>query len=81
LTHEPNEDFEWDLSKESGLAVLLPPKAIVAYELTEFHFLELIVTKINDQEVWPGEDVTSVKMWPEDMMNLDFTIDYIPPVM
>ena len=30
-------------------------------------------------EVWPGKDVTSVKMWPEDMMNLDFTIDYIPP--
>jgi len=81
LTHEPNEDFEWDMSKESGLAVLLPPKVIVAYELTEFHFLELIVTKINDQEVWPGEDVTSVKMWPEDKMNLDFTIDYIPPVM
>jgi hypothetical protein len=53
----------------------------VDYQLTEFHFLELIVNKINDQEVWPGKDVTSVKMWPEDKMNLDFTIDYIPPVM
>jgi hypothetical protein len=41
----------------------------------------LIVNKINDQEVWPGQDVTSVKMWPEDMMDLDFTIDFIPPVM
>ncbi|MGD9231582.1 MAG: hypothetical protein PVJ20_12270, partial [Desulfobacterales bacterium] len=66
---------------ESGLAVLLPPKVIVEYQLTEFHFLELIVNKINDQEVWPGQDVTSVKMWPEDMMDLDFTIDFIPPVM
>jgi hypothetical protein len=79
MTHEPNEAFDWQLSKESGLAVLLPPEAIVKYELTEFHFLELIVDKINDQEVWPGEDKTSTKMWPEDKMKLHFTLDYIAP--
>lgn len=79
MTHEPNEDFEWQLSMESGLAVLLPAEAIVKYELTEFHFLELVVNKINDQEVYAGEDKVSVKMWPEDKMKLHFTIDFIAP--
>ena len=79
MTHEPNESFEWKMSMESGLAVLLPPEVIVKYELTEFHFLELIVEKINDQEVWPGDDKISTKMWPEDRMKLTFTLDYIAP--
>lgn len=79
MTHEPNEPFEWQLSKESGLAVLLPPEAIVKYQLTEFHFLELIVEKINDQEVWPGKDQISTKMWPEDKMKLHYTLDFIAP--
>jgi hypothetical protein len=79
MTHEPNEPFEWKLSMESGLAVLLPPEAIVKYQLTEFHFLELIVEKINDQEVWPGKDQISTKMWPEDKMKLHYTLDYIAP--
>jgi hypothetical protein len=79
MTHEPNEPFEWKLSMESGLAVLLPPEAIVKYELTEFHFLELIVEKINDQEVFPGEEKTSIKMWPEEKMKLHYTLDYIAP--
>ena len=79
MTHEPKEDFEWQLSMESGLAVLLPAEAIVKYELTEFHFLELVVNKINDQEVYPGEDKTSVKMWPEEKMKLHYTLDYIAP--
>jgi hypothetical protein len=79
MTHEPNEPFEWKLSKESGLAVLLPPEAIVKYELTEFHFLELIIEKINDQEVYPGEEKISTKMWPEDKMKLHYTLDYIAP--
>ena len=78
-THAPDEPFEWKLSMESGLAVLLPPEAIVKYELTEFHFLELIVEKINDQEVFPGEDKTSVKMWPKDKMKLHYTLDFIAP--
>jgi len=79
MTHEPNEPFEWKLSMESGLAVLLPPEAIVKYQLTEFHFLELIVEKINDQEVWPGKDQVSTKMWPEDKMKLHYTLDFIAP--
>ncbi|MGW8209426.1 MAG: hypothetical protein ACWGO2_10485 [Syntrophobacteria bacterium] len=79
MTHEPNEPFEWKLSMESGLAVLLPPEAIVKYQLTEFHFLELIVEKINDKEVWPGKDQISTKMWPEDKMKLHYTLDFIAP--
>jgi len=79
MTHEPNEPFEWKLSMESGLAVLLPPEAIVKYQLTEFHFLELTVEKINDQEVFPGEEKISTKMWPEDKMKLHYTLDYIAP--
>lgn len=79
MTHEPNEPFEWKLSMESGLAVLLPPEAIVKYQLTEFHFLELIVEKINDQDVWPGKDQISTKMWPEDKMKLHYTLDFIAP--
>ena len=79
MTHEPNEAFEWKLSKESGLAVLLPPETIVKYQLTEFHFLELIIDKINDKEVWPGKDQISTKMWPEDKMKLNFVLDFIAP--
>jgi hypothetical protein len=79
MTHEPNEPFEWKLSMESGLAVLLPPEAIVKYQLTEFHFLELIVEKINDKEVWPGKEQISTKMWPEDKMKLSFVLDFIAP--
>jgi hypothetical protein len=79
MTHEPNEPFEWKLSMESGLAVLLPPEAIVKYQLTEFHFLELIVEKINDQEVYPGKERISTKMWPEDKMKLHYTLDFIAP--
>jgi hypothetical protein len=79
-THDNlNEAFEWKVSKESGLAVLLPPETIVKYELTEFSFLELTIQKHNDKEVWPGEEKTSVKMWPLDKMKLHFTLDFIPP--
>ena len=79
MTHEPKEAFEWKISKESGLAVLLPPEVIVKYQLTEFHFLELIIDKINDKEVWPGKDQISTKMWPEDKMKLGFVLDFIAP--
>ncbi|MEJ2236468.1 MAG: hypothetical protein P8X67_21405 [Syntrophobacterales bacterium] len=64
---------------ESGLAVLLPPEVIVKYELTEFHFIEVTIDKIRGEEVWPGEDKTSVKMWPEDKMELPFVVDFIAP--
>ena len=79
VTHEPNADFEWELSKESGLAVLLPGKAIVDYELTEFHFIEVTINKVKGEEVWPGETKTSVKMWPEDRMELPYVVDFIAP--
>ena len=49
------------------------------YELTEFHFLELIVETVGGKEVYPGEDRVSVKMWPEDKMKLHYTLDYIAP--
>jgi hypothetical protein len=79
MTHEPNEAFEWKLSMESGLAVLLPPEAIVKYELTEFHFLELVVETVAGKEVFPGEEKISTKMWPEDKMKLHYTLDFIAP--
>ncbi|MGE5139971.1 MAG: hypothetical protein ACM3JD_10935 [Rudaea sp.] len=42
----PNESFSWKASKESGLAVLLPPDFITKYRLTEFHFLEMTLDTI-----------------------------------
>ena len=38
--------FEWNCSKETGYAVLIPAETIVKYELTEFHFVELELTHI-----------------------------------
>lgn len=78
-TAEPKESFEWEISQESGLAVLLPPDAITKYELTEFHFLELEVGKVGGKPVCPGEDRQSSKWWPEEMMKLDYKVGYIPP--
>jgi hypothetical protein len=80
LTHEPNEPFHWSFSKESGLAVLLPAEAIVKYELTEFHFIEVLIEKINDQPVAAGAEVDSTKMWPMDRMkNMPYVVDFIAP--
>ena len=31
------------------------------------------------QEVFPGEEKISTKMWPEDKMKLHYTLDYIAP--
>ncbi|MCL5883754.1 MAG: hypothetical protein M1377_00100 [Deltaproteobacteria bacterium] len=73
----PNDSFEWKTSKESGLAVLLPPDVIRQYKLTEFHFLELIVEKIGDKPVYPGQEKTSFKWWPDDKMKLDYKVGYI----
>lgn len=79
-THAPNEPFHWKLSKESGLAVLFPPEAIVKYELTEFHFIEVIIDKIRGEAVYPGEEKESTKMWPMDRMkNMPYVIDFIAP--
>ena len=73
----PNEAFEWETAKETGLVVLLPSDFIVKYEITEFHFLEMLVEKIDGKDVYPGEEKISKKMWPEEMMNLDYTLDYV----
>ena len=73
----PNEDFEWETSKETGLVVVLPSDLIFKYELTEFHFMELLIEKIDGKEVYPGEEKQSKKWWPEDKMKLDFVLDYI----
>jgi hypothetical protein len=78
-TFEPNEHFEWNVAKESGLAVVIPGEAIVKYELTEFHFIELVVEKVGGKDVWPGEERMSAKYWPEDKMKLDYKLAYIAP--
>jgi len=73
----PNEPFEWKTAKESGLAVLLPVDTISKYKLTEFNFLELEIDKIAGTPVYPGEQRTSAKIWPEDKMKLDFKLAFI----
>lgn len=73
----PNDSFEWKIAKESGLAVLLPPEVITKYQLTEFHFLELLVEKVGNTPVYPGEERKSAKWWPDDKMKLDYKVAYI----
>ena len=73
----PNEAFEWETSKEVGLAFLVPPDVIKKYELTAFMFADLLIEKIEGKDVYPGKEVKSKKWWPDDKMKLDFTLDYI----
>lgn len=73
----PNEPFEWKTAKESGLAVLIPPDIITKYQLTEFHFLELLVEKVGNTAVYPGQEKQSAKWWPDDKMKLDYKLAYI----
>lgn len=72
-TAAPNEPFEWETSRESGLAVLIPTEVILKYKLTEFHFLEVMIEKINDEIVYPSEERLSKNYWPEDKMKLTFS--------
>ncbi len=78
-THEPNESFEWQASKETGYAILIPAEAIVKYKLTEFHFVELSLDfwKSGDKlvEIYPGE-TKQRKWWPEEKMKLSYSIPY-----
>jgi hypothetical protein len=78
-TAEPNEQFEWAASKETGYAVLIPAETIVKYELTEFHFVELELTHIvrGDQitTLYPGE-TKQRKWWPDGKMKLSYSIPY-----
>ena len=74
---EPNEPFEWDCSKETGLVVLLPGEIIKKYLLTEFHFLELLIDQIDNKDVYPGQEKISKKWWPDSKMKLAFSLDYV----
>jgi hypothetical protein len=78
-TAEPNEQFEWHTSKETGYAVLIPAETIVKYELTEFHFVELELTHVvrGDQiiNLYPGE-TKQRKWWPDGKMKLSYFIPY-----
>jgi hypothetical protein len=73
----PNEPFEWETSKETGLVVLLPADVIKKYMLTEFHFLELLIDQIDGKDVYPGEERKSKKWWPADKMKMAYTLEYI----
>jgi hypothetical protein len=81
-TAEPNEQFEWLASKETGYAVLIPAEAITKYELTEFHFVELELTHVvrGDQitSIYPGE-TKQRKWWPEGKMKLSYFLPYAAP--
>jgi hypothetical protein len=50
---------------------------ISKHKLTAFHFLELLVEKIGDKEVYPGQEKTSVKWWPDAKMKLEYKVGYI----
>lgn len=78
-TASPNEAFTWNASKETGLAILLPPEVIIKYELTEFHFLEMLIDKVGKNAVAPGEERMSTKWWPDEKMKLDYKVGFIPP--
>jgi hypothetical protein len=78
-TAEPNEQFEWQASKETGYAVLIPAEVITKYELTEFHFVELELTNVVGMEgiksIYPGE-TKQRKWWPDGKMKLSYSIPY-----
>jgi hypothetical protein len=73
----PNEPFEWECAKETGLVVLLPGEIIKKYMLTEFHFLELLIDQIDGKDVYPGQEKISKKWWPDDKMKLSYSLEYI----
>ena len=79
-THEPNEDFEWLASKETGYAILIPAETIVKYKLTEFHFIEMsldawVSVDKGRVEIYPGE-TKQRKWWPDGKMKLSYFIPY-----
>ena len=50
---------------------------IAEYKLPECHFVEMLIDKIGGKDVYPGEEKMSEKFWPEEMMKLDFVLEYI----
>ena len=73
----PNEAFEWETAKETGLVVLLPSAVITKHKVTGFHFFEMLIEKIDGKDVYPGEEKTSKKWWPDDKMKLDYTLEFV----
>jgi hypothetical protein len=73
----PNEPYEWECAKETGLVVLLPAETIKKHKLTEFHFLELMIDKIDGKDVYPGQEKISKKWWPDNKLKMAFALDYI----
>jgi hypothetical protein len=75
--------IEWEASRETGYALNIPPADIVRYELTEFHFVEVvfeeIVRKTGEVEpIYPGEEKVR-KWWPDEKMKLKFKLAYAAP--
>jgi hypothetical protein len=73
----PNEAFEWECAKETGLVVLLPSDVITKHKVTGFQFFEMLIEKIDGKDVYPGEEKMSKKWWPDDKMKLDYTLDFV----
>jgi hypothetical protein len=73
----PNEAFEWETAKETGLVVLLPSAVITKHKVTGFQFFEMLIEKIDGKDVYPGEEKMSKKWWPDDKMKLDYTLDFV----
>lgn len=76
--------FAWPTTKETGMAVLLQSPVIMQYQLTAFHFLELVIEKIvrasgEEVDVYPGKEKLSVKFWPEDKMKLHYAVAFAAP--
>lgn len=78
VSASPNEPFEWQTSKESGLSVVVPSSAIAKFGLTCFHFLEMQLEQVGGAPVYPGKEVAR-KMWPEDKMKLAYHTNYMAP--
>ncbi len=76
---EPGEEFEWETSKFTGMAVVVDHDFIAKYKLTAWHFLELTVEKIirdgEEKEVYPGE-TKERRVWPQDRLKLSYTLPY-----
>jgi hypothetical protein len=50
---------------------------IKKFKVTEFHFFEMLIEKIDGKDVAAGKEVQSKNWWPDDKLKLDYTLDYI----
>uniref|UniRef100_A0A7V4G772 Uncharacterized protein n=1 Tax=Desulfobacca acetoxidans TaxID=60893 RepID=A0A7V4G772_9BACT len=81
-TFEGSEAFEWQASKETGYAILIPAETIIKHELTEFHFIEVEITHLLREgkiiDIYPGE-TKQRKWWPDGKMKLSYFLPYAAP--